>query len=95
MGQKLFKNFTHIALSNPHNCKINAVLAPDVLTQKTEGLSNALTLLYLRKARGGMQTQAGHQGPWSNPQIPTQTNIRTRSFIKKRKKVKTISGPPY
>lgn len=59
MYQKLFKNVTHIALSNPHNCKINAIIVPDLLQRKKaiEGLINELTLQYLGKAGGGVQTQ--------------------------------------
>lgn len=55
MYQKLFKSFTHIALSNPHNCKTNAILVPDLLQKKKtiEGLINELTLQYSGKAGSG------------------------------------------
>lgn len=57
--QKLFKNVTHIALSNPRNWKMNAIIVPHLLQKKKaiERLINELTLQYLGKAGGGVQTQ--------------------------------------
>lgn len=65
MYQKLFKSFTHIALSNPHNCKTNAILVPDLLQKKEaiEGLINELTLQYLGKAGRGRGCKPRGQTP--------------------------------